>query len=124
MHDGRECDTERLHNPTGEVEDTFVTHQLSNTDGPFITVTDFQRAALEQVRKWVLGDCTVFGTSDYGFSDTRPVTHRHFNSGGESVAVVALATLARAGKFDVDVAQKAAEELQVTDPTAATQNTE
>ena len=122
--DGHERDTERLHNPAEEVEDAFVTRQLSDTDGPFIAVTDFQRAVPEQIRKWVPGDYTVLGTDGYGFSDTRPAARRYFNSDGESVAVAALAALARAGKLDMDVAQEAAEELQITDPTATTQDAE
>ena len=122
--DGHERDTERLHNPTEEVDDAFVTRQLSDTDGPFIAVTDFQRAVPEQIRKWVPGDYTVLGTDGYGFSDTRPAARRYFNSDGESVAVAALAALARAGKLDKSVAQEAAEELQITDPTATTQDAE
>ena len=122
--DGHERDTERLHNPAEEVEDAFVTRQLSDTDGPFIAVTDFQRAVPEQIRKWVPGDYTVLGTDGYGFSDTRPAARRYFNCDGESVAVAALAALARAGKLDKSVAQEAAEELQITDPTATTQDAE
>ena len=122
--DGHERDTERLHNPAEEVQDAFVTRQLSDTDGPFIAVTDFQRAVPEQIRKWVPGDYTVLGTDGYGFSDTRPAARRYFNSDGESVAVAALAALARAGKLDMNVAQEAAEELQITDPTATTQDAE
>ena len=122
--DGHERDTERLHNPTEEVDDAFVTRQLSDTDGPFIAVTDFQRAVPEQIRKWVPGDYTVLGTDGYGFSDTRPVARRYFNSDGESVAVAALAALARAGKLDMNVAQEAAEELQITNPTATAQDAE
>lgn len=122
--DGHKRDTERLHNPAEEVEDAFVTRQLSDTDGPFIAVTDFQRAVPEQIRKWVPGDYTVLGTDGYGFSDTRPAARRYFNSDGESVAVAALAALARAGKLDKSVAQEAAEELQITDPTATTQDAE
>lgn len=122
--DGHERDAERLHNPAVEVDDAFVTRQLSDTDGPFIAVTDFQRAVPEQIRKWVPGDYTVLGTDGYGFSDTRPAARRYFNSDGESVAVAALAALARAGKLDMNVAQEAAEELQITDPTATTQDAE
>ena len=122
--DGHERDTERLHNPAEEVDDAFVTRQLSDTDGPFIAVTDFQRAVPEQIRKWVPGDYTVLGTDGYGFSDTRPAARRYFNSDGESVAVAALAALAHAGKLDKSVAQEAAEELQITDPTATTQDAE
>ena len=122
--DGHERDTERLHNPAEEVDDAFVTRQLSDTEGPFIAVTDFQRAVPEQIRKWVPGDYTVLGTDGYGFSDTRPAARRYFNSDGESVAVAALSALARAGKLDMDVAQEAAEELQITDPTATIQDAE
>ena len=117
--DGLARETEALHNPAQPVSEAFVTRQLSDTTGPFIAASDFQRAVPEQIRKWVPGDYTVLGTDGFGFADTRPAARRYFNSDGESIAVAALAALAREGKIDIAVAEQAAIDLQITDPTAA-----
>nr|WP_120492332.1 pyruvate dehydrogenase (acetyl-transferring), homodimeric type [Corynebacterium lactis] len=119
--DGLARETEMLHNPTEEVEEAFLTRQLADAEGPFIAASDFQRAVPEQIRKWVPGDYTVLGTDGFGFADTRPAARRFFNSDGESIAVAALAALARAGKIDMEVAQQAADDLKITDPTATFQ---
>ena len=119
--DGLARETEQLHNPTAEVEEPFLARQLADAEGPFIAASDFQRAIPEQIRKWVPGDYTVLGTDGFGFADTRPAARRFFNSDGESIAVAALAALAREGKLDMEVAQQAADDLKITDPTATFQ---
>ena len=115
--DGLARETEVLQNPAEFHERPFVQRVLEDADGPFIAVSDFQRAIPEQIRQWVPGDYTVLGADGFGFSDTREAARRFFNIDAESVVVAALAGLAREGKLPVSVAQKAAEKYQITDPT-------
>lgn len=115
--DGLARETEVLHNPGEFHERPFVQRVLEDADGPFISVSDFQRAIPEQIRQWVPGDYTVLGCDGFGFSDTREAARRFFNIDAESIVVAALAGLAREGKLPVSVAQKAAEKYKITDPT-------
>ena len=115
--DGLARETEVLQNPAEFHERPFVQRVLEDADGPFIAVSDFQRAIPEQIRQWVPGDYTVLGCDGFGFSDTREAARRFFNIDAESVVVAALAGLAREGKLPMSVAQKAAEKYQITDPT-------
>ena len=115
--DGLARETEVLQNPAEFHERPFVQRVLEDADGPFIAVSDFQRAIPEQIRQWVPGDYTVLGADGFGFSDTREAARRFFNIDAESVVVAALAGLAREGKLPMSVAQKAAEKYQITDPT-------
>ncbi|MEJ5920205.1 pyruvate dehydrogenase (acetyl-transferring), homodimeric type [Corynebacterium sp. H78] len=116
--DGLARETEVLQNPTKFHERPFVQRKLENADGPFIAVSDFQRAIPEQIRKWVPGDYTVLGCDGFGFSDTREAARRFFNTDAESIVVAALAGLAREGKLNPELAQQAAEKYRITDPTA------
>ena len=115
--DGLARETEVLRNPAEFHERPFVQRVLEDADGPFIAVSDFQRAIPEQIRQWVPGDYTVLGCDGFGFSDTREAARRFFNIDAESIVVAALAGLAREGKLPASVAQKAAEKYQITDPT-------
>ncbi|QTH59163.1 pyruvate dehydrogenase (acetyl-transferring), homodimeric type [Corynebacterium hindlerae] len=116
--EGAARDLEQLRNPAAELEEPFVTKQLSKVSGPFVAVSDFATAVPEQIRKWVPGDYTVLGADGFGFSDTRAAARRFFNIDAESIVVAVLAGLAREGKIDMSVAAQAAEKFQLTDPTA------
>ena len=92
---------------------------LEGYEGPFIAVSDFATALHEQVRRWVPGDFINLGADGFGFSDTRAAARRYFNIDAESIVVAALLSLAREGKIDRQIAIKAAEDLNVGDPTKA-----
>ena len=65
------------------------------------------------------GDYTVLGCDGFGFSDTRAAARRYFNTDAESIVVAVLAGLAREGKIDVSVADQAAKDFHIDDPTKA-----
>lgn len=56
-------------------------------------------------------------------SDTRPAARRFFNVDAESIVVATLVALARDGHIDVSVAAAAAEKYQITDVSAAPEQT-
>ncbi|PRQ10712.1 pyruvate dehydrogenase (acetyl-transferring), homodimeric type [Corynebacterium sp. 13CS0277] len=117
--DGHAKDKEQLRNPAATIDAPFVATQLAGVEGPFIAVSDFATDLPEMIRKWVPGDYTTLGADGFGFSDTRPAARRFFNNDAESVAVAALAGLAREGKIGIEAVQKAAEEFNLSDPTQA-----
>ena len=55
----------------------------------------------------------TLGTDGFGRSDNREYLRRHFEVNAESIVAAALSRLARDGKFDVQRARKAFEELGV-----------
>lgn len=117
--DGHRHDKEQLLNPGATLTKAFVARQLEGVTGPFVAVSDFETAVGESIRKWVPGDYTVLGCDGFGFADTRPAARRFFNTDAQSVVVAVLAGLAREGKIDISVADAAAREFNLKDPTKA-----
>ena len=60
------------------------------------------------------GPAGALGTDGFGRSDNREHLRQHFEVNAESIAAAALSRLAREGKFDMQRAQKALDELGST----------
>ncbi|AMJ44257.1 pyruvate dehydrogenase (acetyl-transferring), homodimeric type [Corynebacterium stationis] len=102
----------------------FVTKQLESVEGPFVGVSDFVSDLHEQIRPYVPGTYVALGTDGFGFADTRAAARRFFNSDAESIVVAVLEGLARDGKVERSVVEKAAKDLKLDDPTATVDTTE
>ncbi|MFR9753161.1 pyruvate dehydrogenase (acetyl-transferring), homodimeric type [Nocardia sp. 004] len=108
-----------LRDPGAEPGVPYITEALTRVEGPYIAATDWMRAVPDQVRKWVPGDFSTLGTDGFGFSDTRSAARRVFNVDAQSIAVAALAGLARTGRLDPAVAVEAAAKYRIDDVCAA-----
>lgn len=86
----------RLH-PGEPAKVPLVTRVLSESDGPFVAVTDYMKAVPDQVARWVPGQFVVLGTDGFGRSDTRPALRRHFEVDAAHIVVATLAALAERG---------------------------
>jgi len=107
----------RLH--PGEVAKVpYVTQALGQAEGPVVAVSDYMRLVPDQVARWVPQGLTSLGTDGYGRSDTRAALRRFFEVDAESVALAALAELAKRGAVDTEVPKKAIGELGI-DPEKA-----
>jgi pyruvate dehydrogenase E1 component len=67
----------------------------------------------DQLSPWLGRRLVTLGTDGFGRSDNREYLRRHFEVNAESIAAAALSRLARDGKFGVEAAQKAFQELGV-----------
>ncbi|NWO07327.1 MAG: pyruvate dehydrogenase (acetyl-transferring), homodimeric type, partial [Alteromonadaceae bacterium] len=121
--EGARLNKEALQHGT-EPEKPFVTSQLENVDGPYVAVSDFVSDLHEQIRPYVPGTYITLGTDGFGFADTRAAARRYFNTDAESVVVAVLEGLAREGKVERSVVEKAAKDLKLDDPTATVDTTE
>jgi pyruvate dehydrogenase E1 component len=117
--DGLDRDRQALLHPSAEQEPAYITQRLAGRPGPVVAVSDFMRAVQDQVRPWVPSDFTSLGTDGFGLSDTRGALRRHFHVDAETIAVAALAQLARRGEIESHVVQEAADRYQITDVAAA-----
>eukprot|EP01062_Namystynia_karyoxenos_P023190 TRINITY_DN1891_c0_g1_i1.p1 TRINITY_DN1891_c0_g1~~TRINITY_DN1891_c0_g1_i1.p1 ORF type:complete len:1047 (+),score=480.83 TRINITY_DN1891_c0_g1_i1:115-3255(+) len=72
-----------------------------------VAASDHQKALPELIANVVSGTYTVLGTDGFGRSDTREALRRFFEVDKESIVAATLSSLARAGKIDVSVAEKA-----------------
>jgi pyruvate dehydrogenase E1 component len=95
--DGLAVDEWNRLNPDEERRTAIVTDVLGDTTGPFLAVTDYQKAVPLLIAPWVPGRMGVLGTDGFGRSDTRPALRRHFQIDAESIVVAVLSELAAAG---------------------------
>jgi len=86
----------RLH-PSAPAEVPYVTHALSQSEGPVVAVTDFMKQVPDMVARWVPRSFTPLGTDGYGRSDTRAALRRHFEIDAAHIVVATLAGLANCG---------------------------
>ncbi len=96
----------RLH-PDAEPRTAVVTDVLADATGPFVAVTDYQKAVPLLIAPWVPGRVGVLGTDGFGRSDTRPALRRHFQIDAESIVVAVLSELAAAGEIKPEVVSEA-----------------
>ncbi|MDY5786139.1 pyruvate dehydrogenase (acetyl-transferring), homodimeric type [Corynebacterium sp.] len=120
--DGAALAKEKLQSPGKDVATPFATTQLQQTSGPYIATSDFATDLQEQIRPYVPGQYIVLGADGFGFSDTREAARRYYNIDAESMVVAALMGLANEGKLDMSVAEQAAKDLHIDDPTEPNPN--
>ncbi|MFL6136409.1 MAG: pyruvate dehydrogenase (acetyl-transferring), homodimeric type [Frankiaceae bacterium] len=108
-----DCDEWNLLHPDEEQRVPYVTRCLEQAPGPVIAVTDFMRAVPDQIARWVPQGMVSLGTDGFGRSDTREALRRFFHVDGESVAVAALAELAKRGEVKHELIGEAIERYGV-----------
>jgi pyruvate dehydrogenase E1 component len=112
--DGVACSTTNRDNPTAEPEVPLLTRKLEESrGGPFVAVTDYQKALPGLVEPFVPGRFAILGTDGFGRSDTREALRRIFRIDAESIVVAVLHELARAGEIGAEVAAKAIETYDI-----------
>jgi len=102
----------RLH-PAEPEKEPYIVTVLAGAEGPIIAATDYMKVVPDQLAPWLPGRLVTLGTDGFGRSDNREYLRRHFEVNAESIVVATLSRLARDGKFDVQRAQKAFEEMGV-----------
>jgi pyruvate dehydrogenase E1 component len=105
--DGLAADEYNRLNPSEEPRTAIVTDVLGDASGPFVAVSDYQKAVPLLIAPWVPGRLGVLGTDGFGRSDTRPALRRHFQIDAESIVVAVLSELAAAGDIKPEVVREA-----------------
>ncbi|MFM5904711.1 MAG: pyruvate dehydrogenase (acetyl-transferring), homodimeric type [Micrococcales bacterium] len=113
-------DREQFLNPNSQVEAPYVTSKLSQSQGPFLGVSDYMHAVPDMIRNWVPGDYATLGADGFGFSDTRAAARRFFKIDGPSIVVRVLEQLVSQGKIDPTAPQLAIDKYRLHDVNAGT----
>jgi pyruvate dehydrogenase E1 component len=86
----------RLH-PADPPRRSYLATCLADEPWPVVAVTDYMKAVPDQVARFVPSGLVPLGTDGFGRSDTRAALRRFFEIDAPSIAVAALADLARRG---------------------------
>jgi pyruvate dehydrogenase E1 component len=95
--DALEAERWNLLHPTEPPRSCYLQDLLGREQGVFIAASDFMRSLPEMIARWVPGGLHPLGTDGFGRSESRAALRRHFEVDAESIAVAALAQLARRG---------------------------
>ena len=112
--DGVATDTWNLLHPGEDRRVPWVTQALSDSEGPFVAVTDYQRAVPQLIAPWVPGAYATLGTDGFGRSDTRPALRRFFRIDAEHIVVAVLSELAAAGEVKPETVAEAIERYGIS----------
>jgi pyruvate dehydrogenase E1 component len=112
-HDAIETERwNRLH-PAEEQRQPLVTSTLGTGSEPVIAITDYMRAVPDQVARFIDRPYTSLGTDGFGRSDARGALREHFEVDAAHLALAVLSELARTGKIEASVVEKAISELGI-----------
>ncbi|CAN5362900.1 pyruvate dehydrogenase (acetyl-transferring), homodimeric type [soil metagenome] len=108
--DGVACSTTNRDNPLEQPAMPLITRKLGESrGGPFVAVTDYQKALPGLVEPFVPGSFAILGTDGFGRSDTREALRRIFRIDAESIVVAVLYELSKSGDVGAEMAAKAIE---------------
>jgi pyruvate dehydrogenase E1 component len=107
--DALECERwNRLH-PESEPRTPYITERLADTEGPVVASSDWMKAVVDQIGRFVPQPFVPLGTDGFGFSDVRSALRRHFEVDAEHVVVATLDALAQDGAIEASVVAEAIE---------------
>ncbi len=116
--EARSCERfNRLH-PYEEPRIPYISRCLPAGGGPVVASSDFVSLVPDQIAPWVADRFVVLGTDGYGRSDTRHALRRFFEVDAEHVVVAALGNLARDGKVEPSVVERAIAEFGIATESA------
>jgi len=97
--EGLDVERHNLLNPTDKAQVSYVTEQLSKTEGPIVASTDYMKAFADQIRQFIPKgrEYRVLGTDGFGRSDFRNKLREHFEVNRHFVVLSALKALADEG---------------------------
>ena len=107
-----------LLHPEAEPRKPYIAQLLENEQGVFIAASDFMKSVPAMIHPWVPGGLYALGTDGFGRSESRPALRRFFEIDAESIALAALARLAKTGAIKPSVVTDAIRKLGI-DPEKA-----
>ncbi|MBI4265306.1 MAG: pyruvate dehydrogenase (acetyl-transferring), homodimeric type, partial [Acidobacteria bacterium] len=102
----------RLH-PDQKPRVPYVAQCLGETEGVIVAASDYVKALPDTLDRWLPGGLTSLGTDGFGRSENRASLRDFFEVDAKSIALAALAGLAREGALDAAVVKKAIAELGI-----------
>ena len=96
----------------------YLSRRLADEPWPVVAASDYMKIVADQIARFVPDGFVALGTDGFGRSDTRDALRRFFEVDAESIAVAALAELARRGTIPADAVADAIRDYDL-DPDAA-----
>ena len=111
--EGMEAERWNLRHPGEQARRPWLGHCLAGAEGAFVVASDYLKALPDAVARWFPRPPVSLGTDGFGRSESRPALRHFFEVDARTIAYAALADLARQGKLEVGVVQRAQRELDI-----------
>lgn len=99
--------------PLETPQESFVSAQLKNQQGPVIAASDYMRIYADQIRAFVPQSYVTLGTDGYGRSDTRAQLRHFFEVDAKFVVLAALNALVAQGSLDKKIVAEAMKRYKI-----------
>jgi len=96
-----------------QVRMPYVTQQLHNEKGVFVSASDYMKVLGDSIRQWVPGPYTVLGTDGFGRSESREALRDFFEVDAKHIVWATLRSLHDQKQIGDDVLSKAQDELKI-----------
>ncbi len=116
--DALEAERWNMLHPGEEPKRPYISQCLADTQGVFVTASDYVKALPDSVARWFPGPLVSLGTDGFGRSDGRAALRNFFEVDARFITLAALSALARQNRIESEVVRKAAVDLQI-DPEKA-----
>jgi pyruvate dehydrogenase E1 component len=90
-----------------------VTQCLAGTEGVIVAASDYVKVLPDAIDHWTGRRVTSLGTDGFGRSEGRASLRDFFEVDAKHIVLATLGDLARDGKLDAGVAQKAVKDLGI-----------
>jgi pyruvate dehydrogenase E1 component len=91
----------------------YVAQCLAGTEGVVVAASDYVKALPDAIDRWVGRRITSLGTDGFGRSEGRASLRDFFEVDAKHIVLATLGDLAREGKVEAAVAQKAVKDLGI-----------
>jgi pyruvate dehydrogenase E1 component len=91
----------------------YVTQLFEGTEGPIVAASDYLKVLPDLIDRWLPRPLVSLGTDGFGRSESRAALRNHFEVDARFVTIGTLAALAREGRVDAKVVQKAIKDLEI-----------
>jgi pyruvate dehydrogenase E1 component len=91
----------------------YVTECVKDAPGVFVAASDYVKALPHAIDRWMPRALETLGTDGFGRSESRESLRDFFEVDARYIVVATLGALARDGKLDVAVVQKAIKTLGI-----------
>jgi len=79
---------------------SYLVKCLSEEEGVFVAVTDYQKSLAAKLAKWIPGPFSMLGTDGFGMSDSREELREYFEVSPHYITLCVLTTLNRNGQIN------------------------
>jgi pyruvate dehydrogenase E1 component len=91
----------------------YVSQSFEGTEGPIVAASDYVKALPDAIDRWLPRPLVSLGTDGFGRSENRAALRDFFEVDCKFIVAATLNALARDGKIDVAVVQKAIKDLNI-----------